>query len=244
MSDNGPTPESLRTVKVRTSASHPLRIDALEAGEAGGLIGITFCPGKSGPSQEGHEWRRDLGADLAVVAQWRAAAVVTLIEDHEFQMLGVEGLGKAVTALGMQWHHLPIKDVHAPDSRFDIAWKAVGPALVEILQSGGRVLVHCRGGLGRAGTVGARLLIDMGEQPQAAINRIRAARVGAIETQDQARYLLNLPVRPNEVPRQVASKPYSKPKPSWFTDLAGFDEDTGPGGYEWPLVVSCGTQQS
>ena len=30
----------------RTSLSHPLRIDVVQAGDAGGLIGITFCPGK------------------------------------------------------------------------------------------------------------------------------------------------------------------------------------------------------
>lgn len=45
---------------VRTSLSHPLWIDEVKAGNAGGLIGITFCPGKHGPSNSGFVWERDL----------------------------------------------------------------------------------------------------------------------------------------------------------------------------------------
>jgi hypothetical protein len=61
--------ESGRTARsggrpVRTSASHPLRIDALPAGSAGGQIGITFCPGKKGPSASGYDWDRDLEQDF------------------------------------------------------------------------------------------------------------------------------------------------------------------------------------
>ena len=63
---------------VRTSLSHPLRIDAVSAGSAGGLIGITFCPGKCGDSAGSHRWERDLTADLDAIALWRSDAVVTL----------------------------------------------------------------------------------------------------------------------------------------------------------------------
>ena len=232
MSDGRGPHHSARTFEVRTSTSHPQRIDALTAGPAGGLIGITFCPGKSGPSLSGFEWRRDLDADLSVIADWHPAAVVTLIEEHEFRMLGVERLGQAVKALGMQWHHLPIKDGHAPDERFEGAWTSVGPALVDLLRAGGRLVVHCKGGLGRAGTVGARLLIDMGEQPHAAIKRIRDTRTDAIETRDQAQYLLDLVRRPAEAARPAERTPRSRPTQSWFRDLVGFDEDTGAGGYQ------------
>lgn len=232
MRDGSQAPRDIRPIKARTSISHPLRIDALTVGSAGGLIGITFCPGKMGPSDSGFEWRRDLDADLAVVADWRATAVVTLLENQEFQMFGVERLGQAVIALGMQWHHLPIKDVDTPDERFESAWKSVGPTLVDLLKAGRRVLVHCRGGLGRAGTVGARLLIDMGEQPQAAIHRIRDTRAGAIETLDQVQYLIDRVRRPVEAPRPVARTAQARPTPSWFRDLAGFGEVAGPGGYD------------
>src|ERR1700726_4324710 len=46
---------------------------------------------------------------------------------------------------------------------------------------GSDVLVHCRGGLGRAGTIASRLLIELGMVPETAIARVRAFQPGAIE---------------------------------------------------------------
>jgi ADP-ribosyl-[dinitrogen reductase] hydrolase len=51
------------------------------------------------------------------------------------------------------------------------------------------VLVHCRGGLGRAGTVAGALLIKLGETPERALRKVRAARPRAGETLGQERYL-------------------------------------------------------
>lgn len=51
------------------------------------------------------------------------------------------------------------------------------------------MLVHCRGGLGRAGTVAAALLIELGETPREALRKVRAARPGAVETRGQERYI-------------------------------------------------------
>jgi protein-tyrosine phosphatase len=178
---------------VRTSLSHPLRIVELHVEGVTGLIGITFCPGKRGESDGGFRWERDLEKDLIVIADWRADAVVTLIEDHEFELLGVPQLGEQVRARGIEWHHLPIKDVAPPDVRFEEGWVTSGPQLSGILARGGKVLVHCRGGLGRAGTVAARLLVEFDVPPKEAVAWVRRARAGAIETQQQMQYVLNLP---------------------------------------------------
>jgi hypothetical protein len=173
----------------RTSQTDPLRIDAVPAGPAGGLIGLTFCPGKRGASVQGPAWQRSLAADLDVVQAWAPATVVTLIEDHEFTMLGVPDLGTAVQARGLQWLHLPIPDLHAPDARFEAAWPVAGARLRQQLLAGQRVLVHCRGGLGRAGTVAARLLVELGTPPDAALQQVRRARPGAIETAAQVAHV-------------------------------------------------------
>lgn len=177
---------------VRTSLSHPLRIDAVRAGSAGGLIGITFCPGKCGDSAGSHRWERDLTADLDAIALWRPDAVLTLIEDHEFRSLGVTHLGAQVRARGIEWHHLPIVDVQPPDARFEVGWLHSGPKLLGSLRRGGRVLVHCRGGLGRAGTVAARLLVELDVPAREAVDRVRAVRPRAIETDEQLKYVLDL----------------------------------------------------
>ena len=54
------------------------------------------------------------------------------------------------------------------------------------------VLVHCRGGLGRAGTIAARLLVELGMEPETAIASVRAVRPGAIETSDQEKFVLGI----------------------------------------------------
>lgn len=177
---------------IRTSLSHPLRIDVVAASPSEGEIGLTFCPGKKGPSGSSYDWDRDLDLDIDAVQAWKPKAVVTLIEDFEFEMLGVPNLGASLQGRGIEWHHLPIVDVEPPDSRFETQWATVGPRLLQLLRSGGRVLVHCRGGLGRAGTVSARLLVEIGAPPAEAIRRVRRARPGAIETHDQERYVLGL----------------------------------------------------
>jgi protein-tyrosine phosphatase len=131
-----PHTDSGRSSRVRTSLTHPLRIDELAAGTAGGRIGITFCSGKSGPSAQAHVWQRDLEADLDAIVAWGAGSVVTLIEAHEFRMLQVPMLDAAVAARGLVWLHLPIVDLQAPDARFETAWRTAGRTVRDSLAAG------------------------------------------------------------------------------------------------------------
>ncbi len=171
----------------RTSETHPLFFDSLPL--ANGQLGLTICPGKTGDSLYGQPWERDLETDVRAIADWGADAVLTLIETPEMEKLGVAGLGQAVRAAGVEWLHLPIPDLGVPDDAAIEAWRAISPRLHRLLEGGGRLLVHCRGGLGRAGTIAALLLIERGAAPDAAIARVRAARKGAVETRAQVRWL-------------------------------------------------------
>lgn len=174
----------------RTSQTDPLRIAEVTVGSCSGLIGITLCPGKCSDSLYGPAWKRDLDEDLDAIRRWGAKAVVTLVEDHELKSLQVEQIGVKVRERDMQWYHLPIVDVQPPGIGFEKVWAQSGPALCNLLVEGGRLLVHCRGGLGRAGTVAALLLTAAGETPRSAIRRVRDARLGAIETPAQEAYVL------------------------------------------------------
>jgi protein-tyrosine phosphatase len=91
----------------------------------------------------------------------------------------------------LQWHNLPITDGEAPDHRLLEPWARLGPLVIEELKSGGRLVVHCKGGLGRAGTVACMLMLDFGASGDAdeAIRRVRAVRRGAIETPAQEAFL-------------------------------------------------------
>jgi ADP-ribosyl-[dinitrogen reductase] hydrolase len=178
-------------VTILTSQSHPLRIEPVAA-PGGGLIGVTFCPGKHQMGGLGGNWQRDLAIDLDAIRNRGALAVVTLMEEYELSRYKVMSMGAEVTARGMAWLHLPIVDVDIPDAAFETLWQEAGPRLHAWLRAGERILLHCRGGLGRTGTIAARLLIELGLQPETAIRAVRAARQGTIETGGQEAYVRRL----------------------------------------------------
>ena len=179
---------------VRTLDSHnsPLQIGEIDV-PSGGAVGFTLCPGKQQAHSMSGRWLRDLDTDLDAVARWGAAAVVTLMPMHELQAVQAHGIGEACERRGIEWHHLPIRDVDVPDASFEAAWCYAGVRLRAHLRGGAKVLVHCRGGLGRSGTIAARLLVELGWPARQAIAAVRAQRPGAIETRAQEQYVLDLP---------------------------------------------------
>ena len=120
---------------------------------------------------------------------WGARALVTLVQPFELKLLGAEHIGARAAAHGLRWYHLPVVDGAAPGSTFEEAWREVGPALHALLDDDRRVVLHCRAGIGRTGTVAARLLIERGMPPGKAIVQVRRARPGAIESPEQASWV-------------------------------------------------------
>ena len=103
--------------------------------------------------------------------------------------LGVEALPAEALRLGMAWRHLPIPDRQPPGPAFEARWPEVGAELVMALREGRRIFLHCKGGLGRTGTIAARLLREAGIGAAEAITQVRLARPKTIETAQQARYV-------------------------------------------------------
>ena len=177
-----------RMTTPQTSQNSPLRIAAVTPGDGHGRIGITLCPGKTDPNGMSGAWARDLDTDLDAIQRWGATAIVTLITDEEIDYLKIPDLQQAVRDRHMEWWHLPIQDGKSPPAQgFEDKWADdAGEALRDRLRLGFDVLVHCRGGLGRAGTVAARLLVELGARPGDAMRRVRAVRPGAIEEGQEA----------------------------------------------------------
>lgn len=172
-----------------TGTDQNLVIDTLPLPQGKGALGLTHCPGKCRADRGSGVPRRELAVDLAAIRAWGATVLVTLIEAHEFELLKVEHLGEMAEAEGLEWHHLPIPDMDVPDWHFGRRWFYSGLRLRRLLRQGGRVVLHCRAGLGRAGTIAAHLLVELGVPPAEAVSQVRRARPGAIQTRAQEEHV-------------------------------------------------------
>ena len=172
-----------------TSQSHPIRIDYVTPDRCQGRIGMTLCPGKQEANAISGDWQRDLALDLQRIRNWGACGVVSLMEKEEMEWYGVADLPEKTLALGMQHFHLPIVDMDIPREGFEENWVVSGAELRSLLLSGDSIVIHCLGGLGRTGTITARLLIELGMDADTAISRVRTARPGAIQTIQQEVYV-------------------------------------------------------
>lgn len=120
-----------------------------------------------------------------------ARTLVSLVTNLELFELGLSQLGELSQSQGVEWLHAPIEDQQAPDAAFEQWWQAHWRALCTTLDHGHAVALHCWGGLGRTGTVAARLLMQREQMlASAAMAAVRQARPGSIETADQEHHLL------------------------------------------------------
>jgi hypothetical protein len=141
----------------------------------GGRIGICRLPGADG----------DLAGDVTTIARWKPRLVVSLTESAEMERLGAQSLPDMLAGLGVEWRHFPIIDFGTPGPATLIAWPPLSVEIHAVLDQGGDVLIHCRGGLGRSGMIALRLMVERGEEPDEALSRLRQARPGAVETDEQ-----------------------------------------------------------
>ena len=127
--------------------------------------------------------------DVQLIADWGANLVLSVLTIDDLQARGASALPSWLGDQSIAWLHLPIPDLEAPDENFDAVWDKQGMRILARLRRGQNVFVHCVAGLGRSGTVVARLLIDAGSGSDEAVVAVRRARPDAIETEEQEMYL-------------------------------------------------------
>lgn len=140
-----------------------------------GQIGLSPIPGRFGTYED----------NLSTILHWSPDLVLTMTTQAELDRVGASGFGADLAAVGVAWRHLPIVDFGAPDAAVQAQWGGVSTLAVRTLAGGGKVLTHCFGGCGRSGMSVLRLMVEAGEDAQAALIRLRATRPCAVETDDQ-----------------------------------------------------------
>lgn len=122
-------------------------------------------------------------ADRAAVRAFRPDLVISLTDAAELAALGAGDLPRALAATGLDWQGFPVPDFGTPAPGQD--WAGLSGRVRGLLDKGGRVLAHCRGGCGRSGMLVLRLMVETGEGGAAALHRLRQVRPCAVETEAQ-----------------------------------------------------------
>lgn len=118
----------------------------------------------------------ELADDVEFLRSCHIVRIVTLTS---------EPLPASVGAAGFQLIHFPIMDMGIPTPR---ACAQLCGELVEQLHAR-PVLLHCRGGLGRTGTIAACCLVSLGHAPEAALAQVRDVNPNYVQSGAQVQFI-------------------------------------------------------
>ncbi len=124
---------------------------------------------------------RELDDDLFAIAYAGVDVLVSLTEEaipsDRLRPFGIAG------------RHLPIRDMGVPSLSDALS---LCHDLLQAMERGRVVALHCRAGLGRTGTIAASLLVCRGRSANDAIAEVRRAAPLAIQNEEQAAFVRQL----------------------------------------------------
>lgn len=123
------------------------------------------------PRPRGGDWLED---ELKQLRRAGVTAVVSMLEPAEERELDLTQERPLAVAHGLEFFGHPVPDRGVPNSR--IAFDAVVQRLVERLNAGAHVAVHCRQSVGRSSLVVISILLRLGVTLEQAVVTVAAAR--------------------------------------------------------------------
>ncbi|KAG2153926.1 hypothetical protein DEU56DRAFT_771888 [Suillus clintonianus] len=166
-STNGCTPQNAKlrassALHRPTSNNHGIK----RSFKLGNLM-LSSCPGKkvrlAGPVRGRSAVCRDLDTDLRRIAGVGARCIVCCLDDEELEFLGIRWSDYVSSAhrAGMDILRIPLPEGLAP-----LSPQSLDESLTKLIEGyttrGASILVHCRGGLGRAGLIACCWALKIG----------------------------------------------------------------------------------
>ena len=148
----------------------PFEVFEISVGPA--ILGMSPLPGLTG----------DFLADVEKIFNWNPTTILSLTPKKEMEDLGASDFVSMIAKERIRWVHFPIKDFSIVDQQQEVLWEKISKNINLQINNGNRILVHCRGGCGRTGMIVLRFMIEFGEDPEKALERLRVIRPCAIET--------------------------------------------------------------
>lgn len=160
-------PSKLKTMECSETSLASPTVWPNERSSNGGIDQIPL------PSTSGELWlagKHAVAPDAeAALQRVDATTIVCLTERYELAERYPSYVDWLAANIPLRAVWFPIHDLSAP------SWETVGPVLHGLgqrLDSGERLLVHCAAGFGRSGTIAACLLIQLGLDPDDALQLI------------------------------------------------------------------------
>lgn len=152
-----------------------------------GLFWIEGAPGLALVLRpRGDHW---LEKEIALLKRSGVDTLVSMLEEEEAGWLGLRKEGLYAERAGITFVWFPIPDHHVPPDRKKFAAFVLG--IVERLNAGERVAVHCQGTIGRATVTAACVLIEMGWSARVALSAIELARGCEVpDTEEQREWIM------------------------------------------------------
>lgn len=151
-------------------------IDAFENGSIG------MMPKPKGGSE--------LNQEIQILKDQQVDCVICLIEHSEMKELGLLQEEALCKESNIDFIHFPIKDFNLPEQK---AYFSLLDSINDRLQKNQKIVIHCRAGIGRTGTVTAGVLLKNKIHTEDVFEYLSEVRTCEVpDTEEQRDWVLNL----------------------------------------------------
>jgi protein-tyrosine phosphatase len=112
--------------------------------------------------------------EISNMQEEKVEFVLSLLQADEASQIGLANEELILEAAGIEFAQIPIADFGVPENGSEI--DSVVLDMARYLETGGSLVVHCRGGIGRSSMVVSAILTHLGVKSNDALRHVEKAR--------------------------------------------------------------------
>lgn len=150
------------------SIAHPTWI--MSVGNNDAALIMMPCPGTK---------ELDLESTISQLKGQGVTAILSMMADEEMKNLNAQSLPEVCDKNGIQWFNMETDDHKVPGEEALSKWDQYKDKLIDVINQGEKIAVHCKGGTGRTGVGIAMILLELGLSGEQAVTDVKALKPGA-----------------------------------------------------------------